>query len=352
MQQRIGAFLTAIAPATLGLIAVNVGAQSPEPDIPLFANDAPLEIRLEGPFRTLSRNRRDREEVDGGLLYMDAAGNEVRLDVQIRTRGNSRMGLCTHPPLRLNFRRRQVEGTLFAGQDRIKLVTLCKNSAAYRDYLTLEYEIYRLFNALTDVSYRVRWAEIEYIQTDGRRRPRDVMPGFFIEEDFAVAERTGLETWRVGRLQLDQLDPHSTALLGLFHFLIGNTDWAATTGPPNESCCHNGDVLRNADGRAVILPYDFDQSGLIDADYAKPADSLPIRSVRQRLYRGYCQFNSELDNELAKIISSRAELAARLTNADVGDSARNRALRFFDSFFELVENPDARARAIDDACRG
>ncbi len=37
------------------------------------------------------------------------------------------------------------------------------------------------------------------------------------------------------------------------------------------------------------MAYDFDFSGLVDAPYAMPDGRLPIKSVRQRLYRGMCR---------------------------------------------------------------
>ncbi|NNC66196.1 MAG: hypothetical protein HKN84_15540 [Gammaproteobacteria bacterium] len=347
------------AAAALAIIALpllgfpqTVSSQTEPAHTPLFADETPLALTIEGPFRTLSRERRERNELEGLVRYKDSDGTEVTLDVQIRTRGNSRMDICTYPPLRLNFRRRQVEGTVFAGQDRIKLVTLCKDTDSYRDYLAFEYEIYRIYNALSDISYRVRWADIEYVRTDGRRRTSEHRPGFLIEEDTEAAARTGLETWDVERVDLRTLEPRTMALLGLFHFFIGNTDWAGTSGRPGDRCCHNGDVLRTPTGQAVLIPYDFDQAGLINTEYAKPAASLPIRSVRQRLYRGYCRFNNGLDAAVERFNSTRAEIESIVAEAQVSANMRRRAQRYVEAFYELIDDPDERLEQIDLACRG
>jgi len=346
-------------PAVLAVIAVLLlgvppaaYSQTQPARTPLFADSTPLALTIEGPFRTLSRERRERNELAGLVKYQSDDGTEVTLDVQIRTRGNSRMDICTYPPLRLNFRRRQVEGTVFAGQDRIKLVTLCKNTGSYRDYLALEYEIYRMYNALTDVSYRVRWADIEYVTTDGRGSTSQNMPGFFIEEDAHAAARTGMETWEVERLNLGTIEPGAMALVSLFHFFIGNTDWSGTSGPPGDRCCHNGDVLRKSTGQARLLPYDFDQAGLIDTEYATPPAMLPIQSVRQRLYRGYCRFNDELDAAAEKFIAARGAIETIIAEARVRENVRNRVRRYVDEFFEIINDPNERLERIDLACRG
>jgi len=345
------AALVVVALALLGTPPTAYG-QADQDATPLFAGSAPLALTIEGPFRTLSRERRERNELEGLVRIQTDNGSEVTLDVQIRTRGNSRMDICTYPPLRLNFRRRQVEETVFAGQDRIKLVTLCKDTAAYRDYLNLEYEIYRIYNALSDVSYRVRWVDVEYVRTDGRRQSSEQMPGFLIEEDTEVAGRTGLETWEVERLDLDTVEPSAMALVSLFHFFIGNTDWAGLSGPPGDRCCHNGDLLRTAAGLAVLIPYDFDQAGLINTDYAAPAESLGIRSVRQRLFRGYCQFGDGLDAAAARFNTARAQIETIIAEAQIRGNRQNRAQDYVEEFYEIINDQNERLEQIDSVCRG
>ena len=62
------------------------------------------------------------------LTYTDAAGEQVRLELKVRTRGRYRRqrGTCSFPPLRLNFVTKQAKRTVFAKQDKLKLVTHCR----------------------------------------------------------------------------------------------------------------------------------------------------------------------------------------------------------------------------------
>ena len=327
-----------------------VGQESASP-LPLFASETPLALTIEGPFRTLSRNRRDREELPGTVRYEDESGSTVTLDVQIRTRGNSRMEYCSFPPLRLNFRRRQTEGTVFTGQNELKLATLCKETSGYPDYLALEHEVYELFNLLTDRSFRVRWVDIEYIDTDDRNRKTKQRPGFLIEHRSELAARNDLQRWRVDSLQLEQLEPEQTALLSVFEFMIGNTDWAGTDGPPGDRCCHNVDVFRDHTGLAVLVPYDFDQSGFVNAGYAEPAAELRIRSVQQRLYRGYCAYNDALDDAFERFRMAREAIESRLAALSVRDRERRRVVRYIQDFYEILDDETAREKAIVAACR-
>ena len=44
-----------------------------------------------------------------------------------------------------------------------------------------------------------------------------------------------------------------------------------------------------ADGRYIPIPYDFDMAGFVNAPYATFDESLGIRSVHERVYKGFCR---------------------------------------------------------------
>jgi hypothetical protein len=346
--------LKVIALAAISCVCVThqAAAQSAPEALPLFLDAEPLTLTIEAPFRQISRKSRQRPEYDGTLQYRDAGGQTVELGVELRIRGNSRLRECDFPPLRLDFDRSELEGTVFAGQNRLKLVTLCKREERYRDYLQLEYQIYRIFNLLTDYSFRVRWARIEYVVTDSRRDEPFTEPAFLIEEDWEVAARHGTDLQEVESLKIGDLDRRHTAMLALFHYMIGNTDWSGVQGPAGEVCCHNGKVIGNDGSPAIVLPYDFDQSGLIDAEYAGPSEILPIRSVRERLYRGYCPMNSEIDWALARFNARREAIEQTLALSSASDAARDKALAFLRDSYAIVNDPARLQSEILDGCRG
>jgi hypothetical protein len=319
---------------------------------PLFAESesAPLALTIEGPFRTLQRHRRAQPELPGVVRYADASGRAVELDVQLRTRGVSRLSLCDFPPLRLNFKTKQAAGTLFEGQDKLKLVTHCKPDDDYRAYIAQEYEIYRAYNVLTPYSFRVRWASIDYRDTDTGQAFTE--PGFLIEEENAAAERLGMKVVEVKNLDPSALNPRQAAQLALFHYMIGNTDWSPITARPGAMCCHNGALLAPDDNTGlIVLPYDFDQSGLIDAAYAAPADKLEIKSVTERLYRGYCALNDEVEEVVAHMNAVQADVIAAFDSERVAASHREWAMRYVHDFYALVNDPQRLEASVLDACR-
>lgn len=321
---------------------------------PLFAADSTLELVIEGPFKRLTRERHEKPELDGVVRYTDSEGQEVVLDVGLAPRGNSRLDICSFPPFWLNFKRSQLPGTVFQGQNRLKLVTLCRNGNAYRDYLTQEYQVYRAYNALTERSFRVRWVSIEYVETEGRNPESTIESAFLIERDSEVAERAGMEAVKVVSLRISQLDSAGAALVSLFQYMIGNTDWSPIAAPPGENCCHNAKLIgpEGSDAERLVLPYDFDQVGLINASYARPSSAVPIQSVRQRLYRGYCRLNDDLEAAVRLLNERRSDVEAAFEAGDVRDRARGRALSYLEESYEQINDPRDFERYIVGRCRG
>ena len=124
-------------------------------------------------------------------------------------------------------------------------------------------------------------------------------------------------------------------------------------GPAGDVCCHNGDVIGMAGRGAIVLPYDFDQAGLINAEYARPSEMLSIGNVRQRLYRGYCPMNAELDWAVSRFNEQREDIEALLGGSSVvSRGARNRALIYLRESFDIIKDPDRFRAEVRDRCRG
>jgi len=321
-------------------------------EYPLFLSDEPLEIVLDMPLKDLLRHARKKPSVDGVLQYRDIDGRDVVLDVTVSTRGNSRLEECTYPPLSINLKKQQVKTTLFAGQNKLKLVTLCRDSKSYRRYLRQEYAIYKVFNLLSEHSFRARKVEVTYRDSTGKRRDV-VQPAFFIESDKEAAERLNMTTVKTNVVDLSQLDSRQLNIFSVFQYLIGNTDWSVRKGPGAESCCHNGKVIAPPDSHNgwVVLPYDFDQSGIINTRYSAPSELLPIRSVRQRLYRGFCMGNDHLDATIALFNEKRTAIEDLFRNRDE-PSETKKALTYLQDFYEIVNDPKQRQKKLVDVCQG
>jgi hypothetical protein len=330
------------------LLSGSVSASIAAPN-PLFQKDEALDLILEFPLRDLLRQRKEKATVPGTLRYTAIDGNHVVLEIGVSTRGNSRLEMCRYPPLSINLNKKQVASTLFAGQNKLKLVTLCRDTSTYRRYLHQEYLAYRIYNLLSDYSFRARMLRVTFREPSGRQ-PNDAVPAFFIESDEAVAERVGMTPVKSGVVNISQLYGKQLSILTLFQFMVGNTDWSVRKGPGTESCCHNGKVvgLPESLNDWVVLPYDFDQSGMINTSYALPSDKLPIKTVRQRLYRGFCSTNAQLESTIAIFNDKRAAIEQLF---DDGSSQNKAAFKYLQDFYEVVNDPKKRQKQIVDKCQ-
>jgi len=269
-------------------LAAPAAAQAPDP---LFAASDTIHLAIAAPLPGLMRSRGGKGSVPGTLT--DPAGQQLPVSLALRGITRRTRDTCDFPPLRVDFTVPPPASSLFAGQKKLKLVTHCRNSPDFDQYVLLEYAAYRMYNLLTPHSFRVRLASIDYRNPDGS--PITSRIGFFLEDLRDVAKRNGLREVHAGeRIPVSYLTPADSARYALFQHMIANHDWAMNAGPAGDECCHNAKLIGTAaPGSVVPVPYDFDFSGLVNAPYAVPPDALRIDRVTQRVYRGYCMHNAE-----------------------------------------------------------
>ena len=326
------------------------------PPAPLFTSQDVLSITIEGPLHRVVRERNEEEkESFAAVLRLHALGIDEAFDIELRTRGHYRLRptTCDFPPLRVNFKRSEVQGTLFAGQNKIKLVTHCQDDRdEYEQYVLQEYLIYRMFNLFSEQGFRVRLARITYVDTDGRR---DTLTkyAFFIEDDDAMAARNGWDVLEVPNVLPSQIQQDPLVLVEVFQFMIGNTDWDAFYGERGDVCCHNGLLIGSVREFVVIpVPYDFDFAGLIWTRYATPNPRLRIRNVRQRLFRGICRPREELE-AIFPLFHERREAIYDLyrSQPDLDPKRLEDSIEYLDEFYEIIGDPRKVEREMLNRCR-
>ena len=335
------------------LLAATAGAQEPGDADPLFQDTAVIDITINAPFPSLLKRRPNEEYLTGTLSYADADGNDVILDIGIRTRGNFRRQkrICPFPPLRVNLEKSQTKGTLFHKQNKLKLVAHCRdNSDRYEQGVIREYLAYRILNTLTDISYRARLVRVTYIDTENKHKDR-VQYAFFIEHKNRLSKRIGLPKIVTPKIKTAQLEGAYSDLTSLFQYFVGNTDFSPIAGAKGEDCCHNSSLLGNEGQAIYAIPYDFDMSGLVDAPYAEPNPRFKITRVTQRLYRGRCAHIGNLDNSVQLFQENRDEFFALITNqAELAPKTKKSMTRFVENFYKVIDNPKKLDREIRNDC--
>ena len=307
--------------------------------VPLFTDDKIVNATITAPFQEILRTRSLEDELPGTLVYRDAeSGEDVTLEIKIRARGKFRRQKenCGFPPLRLNFRKSN--DTLFAGSDKLKLVTHCRNrSNAYEQTVYTEYLAYRILNLLTDWSFRARMMQVRYVDVaDGEEIANS--PAFLIEDDEQLAKRIGMKRDKSERTTVAALDAAHTNLTSVYQYLIGNTDFSPVKGPPGQACCHNY-VLFKGDDRLISVPYDFDVSGFANPPHAKPNPRFGLANVKQRLYRGRCVNNGQLEETFQHFQDKKQAIYDLVNNQQgLSDKERKKTIKYIDAFYKIIDS--------------
>jgi hypothetical protein len=309
----------------------------------LFESNEVLMVTLNGPLNTLIRKKKDEQQYP---FVLRADGLDHR--VMVSARGNSRLRVCVFPPLRLEFGADIPEQSVFFGQDNLKLVSHCHKSEKAQASALKEYAAYQFFTLLSDAAYRVRLLQIVYKDTDGKQ---DAMRyGFLIEPTNAMVKRIGGDRTRQPAVSQKNLDDQQEALVYVFQYLIGNTDWSMVSATGDDECCHNGKLIKR-EQHILYVPYDFDLSGLVNASYAYPEASLRINKVTQRLYRGFCMDQEVLRHAIQTIRFHQADFRTIVDNLPVlNEGKRKKIHRFLDRFFEEANDEEKMLRSFEKRC--
>lgn len=253
----------------------------------LFLSDDVLYLELRTDFKAILKNRSEDAVYQEGEIRYPGKGNEfIAIPVRVAPRGNFRLKPenCSFPPLLLNFKKEDVKNTLFDKQDKLKLVTPCREEKEVIE----EYLIYRMYQEVTPLSLKVRLAVVRYIDAESDSL-LFTSHSFFVEDKERAAKRLGASVYEKMVTPFD-LDTDNFRKLAFFQYMIGNKDWYVTSR-------HNIIIMVPDDmtGKPFAVPYDFDFSGMINAAYTKAKGSSTEPPPARRLYKGLCYTSREIE---------------------------------------------------------
>lgn len=312
----------------------------------LFASDSVLQFTLTTNFRRLRRERRGETPMQPGAITYTAGDSTVRVPLQLRVRGIWRRQNCDFPPIRLDFARDSVKGTVFARQDQPKLVSHCRDNDTFEQYILQEFQLYRVYQQVTPYAHRARLARVTYMDS-GATRPVATRYAILVEEASDVAARTNARRLQQLGANPSDVDYDESAILGLFEYLAGNTDFSI-------SALHNIELF--TDAMAVHpVAYDFDFSGMVNARYAAPDPKLDIPDVRTRLFRGYC-VPPESFARAAAVFREKKDAIYALYRDPLAQlmrpDERESSIHYLDEFYRVLEDPQRFQREVVSKCLG
>lgn len=331
----------------LVLVTVSVSSRSQNN---LFESHQPIRIDIVTNLRELFKdiNPEKAKYHQGFISYLDSNGNPVIVNTKFKTRGIFRRSRenCNLPPLSIKFVDKQLDSTIFAGIDKIKLVNTCnKNRQNFLQFLYKEYLAYRIYNILTEYSFKVRVVKLVYIDINNSMPPFET-GGFLIEELDALNQRKGTKTLKTQGIVQEATMRSKMDITSVFQYMIGNTDWSV----PKQ---HNIKlVINDSTLTPIAIPYDFDFCGFVNPPYTKPPDIIPIKHVTDRYYRGFCRKPNELQPTLDLFNIKKDSIYSLLINDTLLNKKHKAAvIEYLNDFYSTINNPKQVKNEFIDNCR-
>ncbi len=317
-------------PALMVFIALVSNGQAPEHA--LFQNDEVLELSIVANFNNITEDvYGTSKDHKGKLIYVDSTGQRTKVKIELETRGNFRRNPanCDFPPLEVDFDG-DYGNTVFRNQSKLKLVTHCRDTLeTANDNVVKEYLVYKIYNAITPFSFKVRLCKINYRQRWCLNKNEHL--GFLIEDNEMVADRLGGE-------ELDEdddylpLDSLHLAKMAIFQYLIGNTDWTLVP-------LQNMEIIKVQGKNSVAVPYDFDLSAFVNTVYAPEALFIERDEFLERKYRDPGVSAKYIHKAMEVFIRKKDHIIKLIASEKMlPDNEKQRLLAYVHSFYDRLEN--------------
>jgi len=291
--------------------------------------DEPMEATLTFDLDSLNYYKTSDKEVQG-TLRLDL-GESLIIPVELRARGVFRKKLCPFPPIRLQLKKAAVATFNWGPYRNYKLVTHCFDTTTTDELLMREYLIYKMYEEMSEISFRAQLFQMQYLVNGDTLRHFAIL----IENEEEMSDRLNLAEMDIEKTKLKRIHFDHYKRFVLFQYMIGNTDWNLNGG-------HNTKyVLEEGSDTPIIIPYDFDCSGLVNAPYAIPYPNMPISDVRER----YFMYRGKKQDDFSKMISTFKEKKAALYALvndfpHLSDHAKEDVTNYIGEFYDIIEQSD------------
>lgn len=312
----------------------------------LFDSEEILELNMQLSIKDLRTESNDSTYMKSVLSFKTSDGSWDTLDVSLRVRGNFRKQNCYYPPVRMKVKKKQAKESLFQGNRSLKIVFPCSKSKNADDLIAKEFLCYQLYEQVTKYTFHTRLIKINFLNEDDKKGEVQSLLGFLIEDDDEVAERFDGEIIENKHIIGAIMEDSSSVRHDFFQYMIGNTDWSSMYQ-------HNMKILKIGDKTVIPLAYDFDMTGMVMPPYAQVSNLVDIKSVDERLYRGFCRDEEIMQTVrqefLDKEVSKYAEIDKVLHLVDQSEAKYMKS--YLADFFKIMKNDRSFNANILQACR-
>mgnify|MGYP006167593719 FL=1 len=325
------------------LLAEFTSAQSkPIDDKEFFKDDKIIEVKLATDIRGLLAEKKDLNYIGATTSFKFQDGTVASGPVQVTPRGNFRKNQCRMASLMINFK--NPASPVFSKLGTLKLVGGCNATAGSEQYLLKEYLVYKMYNMLTDLSFRVRLIHVNYSDTRDKIKAYDQY-AFLIEDVDDLAKRNKCQEKENNLYSPASMRRDEATLFFLFQYMIGNTDWSIPY-------YHNVKLLVDKKDTLSFpypIAYDFDICGLVNPPYGTPPPELGIAHLTERLYRGYMRSTEEIEIAVKPFLEKEEAFYSLINNFDLlTPKSKKDMISFLKEFYADIKSTKERKRIFVD----
>lgn len=332
VMQRGGVFILMLIGLQLPLQGWATAQESQRSIFDIMQYKEVLQIELETDIENLQDNRRFTDYQTAKLRFKDANDQWQNWDLKVRIRGNYRRIHCSEmPPLKLNFKKSSLVEAGLSKHDDLKLVTHCiEDKQAAQDLIMREYLAYKMYNELTDNSFRVQLLRITYKSSKTGKKIKQW--GFVIEDTAQLKDRISASNCEAClNAAMDEFDTDNVKLVSMYQYILGNSDWGIHNG-------RNIKLLRQH-GKTIIVPYDFDFTGVVNAPYAVANPNYQMKFVRDRIYLGFEELLGEMHATLFFLEGKQEEMIRIVKRfKHLAVDSRYDIIEYMKDYFEHMED--------------
>lgn len=290
----------------------------------LAAEEGVSELRIALDYNQLESNRRTEDYMPATLVDGDQS-----YTLKVRVRGRFRRMTCAMPPLKIKFDKQELMSQGLNRHNDFKLVTHCTAGRKGQEYLLREQLAYEMYRTIAgDEAFRTELFKVTYVNTaDGST---ETSYAILIEDTDELEDR----------MLADQAENNfgnsystftNAESVSLFQYMIGNTDYSLTQG-------RNVKLMATTDGSITAVPYDFDFSGLVGAEYATLRTDLGQHDNSDRVWIWEFDQSAQLDTAAEHFLGLKEELLAQVENYTLLDrSSRRNISQYLNGFFRDLE---------------
>jgi len=293
----------------------------------LMSHTEVLDLTIETNWEAFDSDRRKGTEYPAAIHFKDQYGQSNDWLLKVSIRGNFRRMECpTIPPLKLNFKKKELAAAGLAKFDDYKLVTHCvKNPVSAKELVLKEFLVYKLYNSLTENSFRVQLLNITFKDTKTGKIIQQ--SGFLIEDTAELRNRIGAEKVKQKyNLPIADFQQDKLRQLAIFQYAIGNTDWRLNSGRNLKFVQKEGAIL--------AIPYDFDFSIFVDAPYSTIDSNIGAKSKYDRIYLGCEEVLPNLNPALGQFKEQQPQLLQIIADFKLlKEKTRKRLQNYLNRYF-------------------